>query len=557
MSSAEHLDEDTALGLASGDLELSLREAAVAHLEACSRCRQWVSALGGESTVNADGQTLVSRPGELAAGDRLGEYEVLGRIAQGGMGAVYRGRHPVIGREVAIKVLLPAAATDPELVHRLLVEARALSAVRHPNVIDVFSFGQTPMGQHYFVMEYLEGQTLSQRLRATGPLPPLEAVGLLLQICAGLAAVHEAGVLHRDLKPANIFVTPLPDGAVHVKLLDFGLAKRKDGSGTTQNLVLGTPGHMAPEQCAGKPATQQSDLYAVGCIAFRMLTGRPVFEAVNEIEIMVLHVNTDAPRVKQLAPEVPDALDELVAQLLEREPSRRPASAQAVRRELLRLRTELERAPTRIGPIPTAATAPTRDDVDAVATARLKRVPDLTPEATTRRAPVVAKPRATRRALAAAAASVIACTAAAAFWLRGREHALPSPVPAVQPTQAPPPTVAPPPLAAQPPAAEPPAPAAPSGPAAAPAPAREPSPPKLARSPAVAQRSTDRRGPTVEQARARLHDARARAARLEAQGMRRIVETELSRLEQALADGQAPAKVLAELQQVQRDYELP
>jgi len=538
-STAEHLDEETALSLANGDLALELREAAVSHLDACARCRQWVSVLGGEITQNAQEPTQIHRPGELLEGQRIGEYEVLGRIAEGGMGAVYKARQPLLGKNVAIKVLLPHVAADPGLVDRLLIEAQAVNAIRHPNVIDVFSFGQTESGQHYFVMEFLEGELLSQRLRA-GRLTPMEAVELLGQICAGLAAVHGAGVLHRDLKPGNIFLTPLSDGAVHVKLLDFGLAKRQQGHATTLNVVMGTAGYMAPEQATGKPVSPQTDLYAVGVIAFRMLTGRQPFDAPNEVELMLLHANHDAPRISSIAFDVPDALDELVARLLARDATKRPSSAAEVRRELQRIGRDLSRAETVVN----AKRASVRPSSKPIALSPTDRMPAI-PRGSDTKVDLPAAARTSPAPRLVIAAAVAACAGAGVFWLVARR---PPPVP---------------PAAPQVEAARPAEPAPPEPPPTEDPPHEEPGPlPPLATDtapPGPAPKKNPRRppAPTAEAVRSRLRDARARTAKLEALGMRRIVESELTRLDQQLQSGESPARVSAELQQVLKDYAVP
>ncbi|MBL8950992.1 MAG: serine/threonine protein kinase [Myxococcaceae bacterium] len=531
-SSAEHLDEVTALELANGELALELREAAVAHLDACARCRQWVSVLGGEVTQTAAEPTLIRRPGELLEGQQIGEYEVVGRIAEGGMGAVYKARQPLLGKNVAIKVLLPHVAADPGLVDRLLIEAQAVNAIRHPNVIDVFSFGQTEWGQHYFVMEFLEGETLSQRLHAAGQLGPVEAIELLDQICAGLAAVHGAGVLHRDLKPGNIFLTPLSDGAVHVKLLDFGLAKRQQGKTSTQNVVMGTVGYMAPDQITGKPASPQSDLYSVGVIAFRMLTGRAPFSALSDIDLLVLHKEHDAPRVSAFWPEAPAALDNLVARLLDRDAAKRPTSAAEVRRELQRIGRELSRAET----VVRAAVAPPTERVAAVAPKTVETpIVDVTPA----ELPLYAK--------LAIMLSLAALVVGVGYWLV-RPPPLSS-LPAEQPK----------PVANVVPAPPEPAPDEPEAPLAGEAQAPEAPPPAQPTQPPQKKNNVRRpvAPPTAESVKLRLRDARARTAKVEAQGMRRIVESELTRLEQQLTAGTAPAQVAAELNQVLKDYAVP
>jgi serine/threonine-protein kinase len=353
-----HLDEEELAGLALGDLSGDAHARALAHLESCERCRRAATLVQrGERTgppvdstepaldlAEALGDTRLKDP---LVGTRLGEYEVTGVLASGGMGVIYTGVQPLIGRKVAIKVLLPAFAADEGVIERLLGEARALAAIRHPNIVDVFSFGQTAAGQHYFVMDFLEGETLSTLLRRERRVHPHHVLTLLDAVLAGLDAAHRAGVLHRDLKPGNIFLMPLADGSVHVKLLDFGLAKTMGGvRRTALGLVLGTPGFMAPEQIADQPVSPATDLYAVGVIAFALLTGKNPFPVHDQREVMMAHLEKVPPRVASLVAGLPEGLDALVAQLLEKRPSDRPASAPEVRRELQRIRRLSESAPT-------------------------------------------------------------------------------------------------------------------------------------------------------------------------------------------------------------------
>ncbi len=215
-------------------------------------------------------------PMTLAPGIRLGPYEIAAPIGAGGMGEVWKAKDTRLGREVAIKVLPPGFADDAERLRRFELEAKALAALNHPNVLAIFDVG-THEGSPYLVMELLEGQTLRERLHG-GALPVKRAMELALQIARGLAAAHEKGLVHRDLKPANLFISR--DG--HLKILDFGLAKQADwlrgpqsemptqeARGlTSEGLVLGTVGYMSPEQVAGKPADARSDLFAFGLVLY-------------------------------------------------------------------------------------------------------------------------------------------------------------------------------------------------------------------------------------------------------------------------------------------------
>ncbi|MFY0577800.1 protein kinase domain-containing protein [Cystobacter fuscus] len=270
-------------------------------------------------------------------GRQLGEYVVRKRIGSGGMGVVYEGEHAAIGRKVAIKFIREEYARDPH-ARDLLSEARAAGAIRHHGVIDIHGFGHQPGVGQYLVMEYLEGQPLNELIRERAPLPPSEAIALLCEVLDALSAAHAMGVIHRDLKPSNIFVVRQSNGSDYIKVLDFGLAKRATApDGTTpqthSNLIVGTPQYMSPEQALCEAVGPQTDLYAVGVIAFELLTGQRPFPGRSHMEVVAHHLRTPAPAPSSLVPQTPE-LDALVLRLLAKEPHRRPASASEVAREL-------------------------------------------------------------------------------------------------------------------------------------------------------------------------------------------------------------------------------
>ncbi len=244
----------------------------------------------------------------LASGTRIGSYEVLDRLGSGGMGAVYRARDTRLGRTVALKVLRPGA--DPELLHRLDREARAASALNHPNIVHIYDVGVAAgqSGEHYVVMEYVEGETLRRRL-SRGPLPIPELLDLGAQLAEGLANAHRAGVVHRDLKPENLVVTG--DGTL--KILDFGLAKVVPAPlgdvdaketltrhGTQAGTLLGTLEYMSPEQASGRPVDGRTDQFAVGLILAEMATGRPVFRRETPAEVLAAVIERDPEPLRQL-----------------------------------------------------------------------------------------------------------------------------------------------------------------------------------------------------------------------------------------------------------------
>ncbi|MBX7097755.1 MAG: serine/threonine protein kinase, partial [Myxococcaceae bacterium] len=259
------------------------------------------------------------------------------------MGVVYRAIHPLIGRNVAVKVLRPDLVNDPEQSGRFLKEAQALSTIKHQGIIDIITFGTLPDGRQFMVTEFLEGEPLDKVLQRDGRLNERQALGFVDDILAALSAAHRMGVVHRDLKPSNVFVSVQSNGERHVKLLDFGLAKQqpvefagKDASldGARASLMIGTPEYLAPEQACGLQATPQTDLYCLGVMLFEMLAGRLPFLGSTVVELMRQHVMEKPPRLGALVPVSPQ-VDGLLESLLQKKPELRPASADATR-ELVR-----------------------------------------------------------------------------------------------------------------------------------------------------------------------------------------------------------------------------
>src|SRR5712691_3428652 len=255
----------------------------------------------------------------LAAGTRLGPYEILSPLGAGGMGKVYRARDKKLHRDVAIKVLPQSVAVDPAALARFEREAKAVAALSHPNILSIFDFG-THEGISYAVMELLEGETLRGKLD-TGPIPQKQALDYALQIAKGVSAAHEKGIVHRDLKPENLFVTK--DG--HVKILDFGLAKLTqpqlgpessaptvEGVATDAGVVMGTAGYMAPEQVRGHVADHRADIFAFGAILYEMLAGKRAFQKSTSAETMTAILKEDPPGISQVVPATPPGLQRVV-----------------------------------------------------------------------------------------------------------------------------------------------------------------------------------------------------------------------------------------------------
>lgn len=263
-------------------------------------------------------------------GEKLGEYIVEQKIGTGGMGVVYKARQPQIGSTVAIKILRSDVIADKRDMERLLDEARVVNAIKHRGIINIFGAGELSDGRQYLVMEYLDGETLEKRLEKVGQLSTLEAIPILDEVLAALAAAHATGIVHRDLKPANIFLVKQSDGPDLVKLLDFGLARRQMQE---VSRIAGTPDYISPEHARGRPAGPPADLYGFGILAFHLLTGQLPFRGNSPMEMMEKHVHEKPPVPAEVNPTIPPAMSGLILALLEKDPSKRP-DADAAKRDL-------------------------------------------------------------------------------------------------------------------------------------------------------------------------------------------------------------------------------
>ncbi len=262
-------------------------------------------------------------------GSVVGKYRIEAELSRGGMGAVYVATHDVLQRKVAIKVLRTELTTSDEMVQRFVNEARAASAIRHPSIIEVHDFGYTDDGQAYLVMEYLEGQSLAHRLQQRGKLPEDEAVRIIRGISGALSAAHAKAIIHRDLKPDNIFMVKDQEIGERAKILDFGIAKLSESkTNTMTGALMGTPLYMAPEQ-ARSAATidHRADLYSLGCIFYELLTGTPPLVGEGAGEIIALHMFTVPDPPSAFVNGISPAIENIVMQLLEKEPGERFQSA--------------------------------------------------------------------------------------------------------------------------------------------------------------------------------------------------------------------------------------
>ena len=285
--------------------------------------------------------------GDLS-GQRIGEYVVVGPIGRGGMGMVYEGRQPMIGKRVAIKVLLQEFSGRQEVIERFLSEARAANAIRHRGIVDIFSFGELPDGTHYCVMEFLEGAPFDQVIRLRAPIPPADVLRWADEAFDALGAAHRAGVVHRDIKPSNLFLVDTGYDRPHVKLLDFGIAKLATAleSADDGGQVVGTPDYMAPEQARGEEVTGAADFYSLGCVLFELLTRERLFPGETPLDMMMAHIKHAPRKPSSLEAGIGADLDAFVGKLLSKKPLDRPRSAMVAREEIHVLLHRLNEAPS-------------------------------------------------------------------------------------------------------------------------------------------------------------------------------------------------------------------
>ncbi len=266
-------------------------------------------------------------------GEVLGNYRVIAKLGAGGMGTVWTAEHQLLGSHAAIKVLLPDLSKQDTIVQRFFDEARAATRIRDPGIVTVLDFGWHH-GEAYIVMEMLVGETLARRL-GTGRIPPVQAVRWIQMCGLAMAAAHARGIIHRDIKPDNIFLVadPAVPGGERIKVLDFGIAKlldREPATGhpaTATGVIMGTPAYMSPEQCRGAGAIDhRTDIYALGCVLFELLCGRPPFVASTPGDMIASQLRQDPPRPGELVPDLAPEIDALVLRCLAKDPDQRYAT---------------------------------------------------------------------------------------------------------------------------------------------------------------------------------------------------------------------------------------
>ena len=370
----------------------------------------------------------------LTEGQRLGVYRIVRLLGEGGMGAVYEARQEPLERRVALKTLHADHAKSKEFIARFFNEAKVLSRLEHPSLVQVSDFGHAADGTAYLVMEYLRGQSLGRRIRDLSErgerLPVETALHVCVQVADVLGMAHAQGIVHRDLKPENLMLVadPVALGGERVKVLDFGIAKLTDqqgGAKTATNQVMGTPAYMSPEQCAGAGGVDaQTDVYALGCVLYELLAGRTPFVAEGAGRLIGMHLFQEPPTLLSVAPQAPTEIAELVHRMLRKEKTQRPTMKDAAK-ELAR---QLSRQ--------TAGTFAARPPVEAItdgdetkAIARVVQVSTIGRSIGQR----VKQPAGTRSGLVFGGVGVLVMGLVVAVWIGAT--AGPKPQPPVQATK--------------------------------------------------------------------------------------------------------------------------
>lgn len=290
-----------------------------------------------------------------------GRYRVEALLGKGAVGLVYRCRHLVLDKDVAIKVLRPDYARDPEIAERLEVEAKAASAIGSPHIVETVDFGALPDGSAYFVMEYLEGRSLAQLLDAGETLGAAEVLHIATQIADALEAAHDAGIVHRDLKPDNVFIVRRGNDPYFVKILDFGIAKlaRAESKLTRAGHIYGTPHYMSPEQATGRETDWRTDVYSLGVILYELVTSKVPFDADEPMAILLQHVHDEPPAMVPAAGgDLVPRLEAVVFKCLSKDPNDRYQNMSELRADLERLRSGALPEAVRVSRPPRASQVP-------------------------------------------------------------------------------------------------------------------------------------------------------------------------------------------------------
>jgi serine/threonine-protein kinase len=276
----------------------------------------------------------------ISAGQTIGNYRILSKIGTGGMGAVYLAEHPLIGKRVALKVIHRELAGNREVAQRFFQEARAVNTIGNEHIVEIHDFGVTPEGDHFYIMEYLDGRTLASILSKETAFEVMRALHIGAQIAQALAAAHACGVIHRDLKPDNVMLTTRVGDPDFVKVLDFGLAKmvaeNASAVKTAYGVLLGTPQYMSPEACESKrDIDHRTDIYALGVLLFQMMTGVLPFDGDTMGEVLVKQVTTLPPAPRGINPAIPPSVEQILLRCLAKQPDGRFQTMMALRDALL------------------------------------------------------------------------------------------------------------------------------------------------------------------------------------------------------------------------------
>lgn len=321
----------------------------------CPLCGQHFSADGRFCPF--DGEPLRAAPERDHTSDPLlgsvvdERYEISAVIGEGGMGVVYSARHRALGKRFALKALRKDLATDGEIAARFLQEARTAASVSHPGLVEIIDFGRLPTGQPFFVMELLEGQSLSHLVRRGGPVPAGRAIDIVRQIADALGTAHERSIVHRDLKPDNIHISAGVGGRDRATIVDFGLAKVIGASRLTRaGMVFGTPHYMSPEQAQGDPTDHRADIYALGVVMYEMFTGRVPFEADSYMGVLTKHMfMAPTPPSQLVGIDKLGVLEDIILRCLEKKPDHRYQTLRELTDDL-----DLALSPTGPRPLATA-----------------------------------------------------------------------------------------------------------------------------------------------------------------------------------------------------------
>jgi serine/threonine-protein kinase len=284
------------------------------------------------SPTESDPHIPLAQVADLAGKEIAGRYRILAKLGEGGMGAVYRGEQISLRRAVAVKLLRAELSANQVLLRRFSAEAEAVAKLSHPNTVNVYDFGQDTDGSLFIAMELIEGRSLRSAIANEGPFPPQRALHIAAQVAASLADAHAHAIVHRDLKPDNVMLQDRGRQKDVVRVLDFGIAKLRDDSRATQQAMtqagdmLGTPQYMAPEQIKGEAIDGRTDVYALGCMLYEMVTGRMPFEAPTIMAMLSKHLIEAPVPPSQRRPDLglSPALDQLVLAAMAKDPARRP-----------------------------------------------------------------------------------------------------------------------------------------------------------------------------------------------------------------------------------------